>query len=60
MGRRGFGWKSMRAWVMRPGDGGSASSITLGHRIAVMVDRSVARELEVWEARPVLAAPVCV
>jgi 4'-phosphopantetheinyl transferase len=31
-----------------------------GHRIAVMVDRSVAGELEVWEARPVLASPVCV
>jgi 4'-phosphopantetheinyl transferase len=30
-----------------------------GHRIAGMVDRSAAGELEVWEARPVLAAPVC-
>ena len=31
-----------------------------GHRIAVMVDRLAAGELEVWEARPVLAEPVCV
>ena len=29
-----------------------------GHRIAVMVDRSAADELELWEARPVLAPPV--
>jgi len=29
-----------------------------GHRIAVMVDRSVAGALEVWVARPVLAEPV--
>jgi 4'-phosphopantetheinyl transferase len=29
-----------------------------GHRIAVMVDRSAAGELEVWEARPMLAPPV--
>jgi 4'-phosphopantetheinyl transferase len=29
-----------------------------GHRIAAMVDRSAAGELELWEARPVLAAPV--
>jgi 4'-phosphopantetheinyl transferase len=26
-----------------------------GHRVAVMVDRSAADELEVWEARPVVA-----
>lgn len=29
-----------------------------GHRIAVMVDRAVASELEMWEARPVIAPPV--
>ena len=28
-----------------------------GHRIAAMVERSAAGELEVWEARPVLATP---
>jgi 4'-phosphopantetheinyl transferase len=31
-----------------------------GHRIAVMVDRLAAGELEMWESRPVLAEPVCV
>jgi 4'-phosphopantetheinyl transferase len=31
-----------------------------GHRIAVMVDATTAAELEVWEARPVLAEPVSV
>lgn len=29
-----------------------------GHRIALMVERSASEELEVWEARPVLAKPV--
>ena len=29
-----------------------------GHRIAVMVDRAAAGELEMWEARPVLAPPM--
>jgi hypothetical protein len=29
-----------------------------GHRVAVVVERTVAGELDVWEARPVLAEPV--
>jgi len=29
-----------------------------GHRIALMVERSASEDLEVWEARPVLAPPV--
>ena len=48
----------MRAWAMRRNAGGFAMLDHAGHRIAAMVERADAGELEMLEARPVVAPPV--
>ena len=56
--RRESGWRSIRAWCDTPERWRFFHLDHAGHRIAAVVDRTAAGELEMWEARPVVAQPV--